>query len=90
MTAFSGSQPKLDFGSNSCARAIVAVNTSDSTDLTNGTCRGLLVGTAGAATIIDASGNTATLIPLQAGYNPIGVSRVFVTGLTAANLWALY
>jgi len=29
-------------------------------------------------------------VPLQAGYNPIGVQRVFATSLGAANIWALY
>lgn len=72
------------------ASKVVAVSANDSTDLPDGVCRSLLVGTAGAATIIDASGATATLIPLQAGYNPIGVTRVKATGLTAANIWALY
>lgn len=54
-------------------------------------CRALLVGTAGAATVTCADGSTvATLIPLQAGYNPISVMNVSATGLTAANIWALY
>lgn len=73
-----------------CSPWYVPVNTSDSADLTNGVCRGLLVGTAGAATLIDATGVTRTLVPLQQGYNPIGVQRVFASGLTAQNLWALY
>ncbi len=54
------------------------------------TCRGVLVGTAGAATVTDAGGVVATLIPLQAGYNPISIQLVSATGLTAANMWALY
>jgi hypothetical protein len=53
-----------------------------------GTCRALLVGTAGTATVIDAEGNTSTNIPLQVGYNPIRVSKV--TYGTAADVWALY
>jgi len=79
-------------GSNTTipAKRVVAVTANDDTDLPNGICRALLVGTDGAATIIDASGGTATLIPLQMGYNPIGVQRVKATGLTAANIWALY
>lgn len=51
-------------------------------------CRGLLVGTAGTATVIDASGATRTAIPLQAGYNPIRVKQVLNAG-TAADIWAL-
>lgn len=53
-------------------------------------CRGVLVGTAGAATVTDAGGNVRTLIPLQAGYNPISIQLVASAGLTAANMWALY
>lgn len=77
-------------GLSSPASKIVAVSANDDTDLPNGVCRALLVGTAGAATIIDASGNTCTLLPLQQGYNPIGITRVKATGLTASNIWALY
>ena len=77
-------------GLTSPGSKIVAVSANDSTDLPDGTCRALLVGTAGAATVIDAEGNTSLLIPLQAGYNPIRVSRVKSTGLTAANIWAIY
>lgn len=72
------------------ASAIIAVSAHDTNELTYGTCRGLLVGTAGAATVVDGEGNTATLVPLQAGYNPIRVKIVKSTGLTAANIWALY
>ena len=53
-------------------------------------CRALLVGTAGSATVTCSDGATATLIPLQAGYNPISITNVSATGLTAANIWALY
>lgn len=52
------------------------------------TCRCLLVGTAGTATVIDAEGNTSTNIPLQAGYNPLRLTQV--TFGTAADVWALY
>lgn len=69
---------------------IVAANASDSADLTHGVCTGLLVGTAGAASVVDACGNAAALIPLQVGYNHIAVKRILATGLTAANIWVLY
>jgi hypothetical protein len=72
------------------AIAVKAVTPSDTEDFPDGMARGLLVGTAGAATILPADGGQATLIPLQAGYNWIAVRRVFLTGLTAANIWALY
>lgn len=72
------------------ASKLAAANTSDTADLTGGVCRGLLVGTAGAATIIDGEGNVCEAVPLQQGYNPIGVQRIYATGLTASNIWALY
>ncbi len=62
----------------------------DNVDLPNGVCRGLLVGTAGAANIIDASGNACNSFPLQTGYNPIGATIIKSTGLLASNIWALY
>lgn len=68
------------------AGAIVQVSTG--VDLTSGICRALLVGTAGTATVVDAEGNTSMNIPLQAGYNPLRVSKV--TFGTAADIWALY
>jgi len=71
---------------------IRAVTKSDTVDVDkiNGMWpRALLVGTAGTATVIDATGATATSIPLQAGYNPISVRRVLNTG-TASDIWALY
>ncbi len=69
------------------------VTASDTVNVPLEVCRALLVGTAGNARIIDASGvdtGNTNLVPLQAGYNPIGVQRIFATGLTAANIWALY
>lgn len=75
------------------AAAVVLVSASDTVDLPRGPCRALLVGTAGAARIMDGEGTDtggSNLVPLQAGYNPIQVKRIFSTGLTAANIWALY
>lgn len=56
-------------------------------------CKGLLVGTAGAARVVWADGQDSggsNLVPLQAGYNPISVTRIYSTGLVASNIWALY
>lgn len=72
------------------ADTVVAVTASDSTDLPGGTCRGLLVGTAGAAKITDGVGNVVNAVPLQAGYNPLRVTRIWATGIVAANIFALY
>lgn len=54
-----------------------------------GTCRALLVGTAGTANLSDAEGAVLTNVPLQQGYNPIGVSALAAGG-TADDIWALY
>ena len=70
------------------AAKIVPMTANDSTDLPEGTCRALLVGTAGAADIIDASGTARSAVPLQQGFNPIGIQRIKSTNLTAANIWA--
>lgn len=71
------------------AAQILPVTKSDTNDLPNGTCRALLVGTPGTANLVDASGNVANSVPLQPGFNPIGVRRL-MTGGTADNVWALY
>ncbi len=73
-------------GSDASATRIVAIVAGTAFK----TCRGVLVGTAGAATVTDAGGVVATLIPLQQGYNPISIQLVSATGLVAANMWALY
>ncbi len=70
------------------ASDIVEVTKADS-DLPNGVCRGLLVGTAGTANLGKVDGNNVADVPLQAGYNPIAVKQVR-TGGTASNIWALY
>ena len=66
------------------------VTASDTVNLPGGACRSLLVGTGGAATLIAPNGSLRTAVPLQTGYNPIGALRVFSTGLTASDIWALY
>lgn len=71
------------------ASQLVPITLDDDTDLPDGVCRALLVGAAGTANLIDASGVERVSVPLQQGYNPIGVQRV-KTGGSAANIWALY
>jgi len=71
------------------ASRLVPVTPDDEADLPDGVCRALLAGAAGTANIIDASGAERTGVPLQQGYNPIGVQRV-LTGGSASDLWALY
>lgn len=71
------------------ASKIIGPLSAGASVLVGGTCRALLVGTAGTATVLDADGNTCTDIPLQAGYNPIQIQKLTALG-TAANVWALY
>lgn len=67
----------------------------DVVKLTKGTAlaktptRGLACGTAGTANLVDASGQTLTNFPLQAGYNPIAIVELS-SGGTADDIWALY
>lgn len=58
-------------------------------DLPDGECRALLVGTAGTANLMDATGEILADVPLQQGYNPLKVLQVRTSG-TADDIWALY
>lgn len=58
-------------------------------DLPDGICRGLLVGTAGTANLMDADGNIRANVPLQAGYNALSCKQVR-TGGTSSDIFALY
>jgi hypothetical protein len=51
-------------------------------------CDGLLVGTAGTATLVMVTGQVRTDVPLKEGYNPLQVIQVRNSG-TAADIWAL-
>jgi hypothetical protein len=51
--------------------------------------RGLWVGTAGTANLVDEAGNTCADFPLKEGYNPIRISQL-ETGGTADDIWGLY
>jgi hypothetical protein len=79
---FAGNSPGLESPAGKIAQV------SSGVDFSAGVCRGLLVGTAGTATVVDAEGNTATNLPLQQGYNPLRVSKV--TFGSASDVWALY
>jgi len=57
--------------------------------LPDGSCRALLVGTAGTANLMDMGGPVRANVPLQAGYNNLACRQVR-TGGTADNIWALY
>lgn len=76
------------------ALAVRAVTCSDTVDVDQVNNRwpvGLLVTTATAAKITDATGTDVALVPLTVGYNPICVRRVWATGTTTATgIFALY
>lgn len=63
--------------------------TKADSNLPDGACRGLLVGTAGTANLMDTTGAVLADVPLTAGYNPIQVLQVRTSG-TADDIWALY
>lgn len=71
------------------AERLEPVTKHDTNELTAGTCKALLVGTAGTANLVDAYGSTRTNVPLKEGYNPIRV-KIIKTGGTADDIWALY
>jgi hypothetical protein len=70
------------------ARTFVPVTKADA-NLAGDTCRGLLVGTAGTANLMQQDGTIRTNVPLQVGYNPLSVLQVRLGG-TASDIWALY
>lgn len=70
------------------ARFYVPV-TKGNAEFVDGACRGLLVGTAGTANLVDMKGVTRNNVPLQQGYNPLRCQKV-LTGGTAADIWAIY
>ncbi len=81
---------KLRTQLDSPAEDYILVVPSDTVDLPEGLCRGLLVGSAGAADLRNARGILREAVPLQLGYNPIRVKRVQSSNLVAGGIWALY
>lgn len=77
-----------NLASNASAAAYAPVTKADA-DLSGGTCRFLLVGTAGTANLMQSDGTIRTNVPLQLGYNPLRARQVR-TGGTAADIWAGY
>jgi hypothetical protein len=79
---------RADDASTASVRRYVPVTKANS-DLPNGPCRGLCVGTAGTANLTEVDGTPRDNFPLQPGYNPLEVKQVR-TGGTASDIWALY
>lgn len=77
---------KIPSTSTAPAQSIVALSASATAFPV---CRGLLVGTGGTADITDAKGNNVDGVPLQAGYNPLAITKLRALG-TAADVFALY
>ena len=75
--SFSG----LATGKDSPAEHCALVTPSDSTDLTNSS-RALLCSGAVVAKLTFVGGETVENVPLQQGYNPLRISRVWSTGTT--------
>lgn len=76
-------------GLESPATSAATVTPNDSTDLVN-TSRALLLSDAGTVTVdmVDVGSNIP--LPLQAGYNPVRVSRVYSTGTDSLTIVALW
>lgn len=72
------------------ARSVRAVAPSDVADLPDGIPKALLVGGAGAISIIAADDTAAVTIIVQAGVLSVRVKRVRLTGTTATSIVALY
>ena len=69
----------------------VAITPHDSTNFTEGTCRGIYVGGAGNIVVVKPGGSTVTFSGALAGtIIPIQAIRVNSTSTTATNLVALY
>jgi hypothetical protein len=79
--------PRIVDTSGSALHA-AAVTPSDTTDLTTN-ARGLLIATAGNLKVTMVGGEEITL-PVQAGYNPLQVSRVWAAGKTCGDVYALW
>lgn len=73
------------------ATKLRAVTPADGTDLPDGICRALFIGTAGDLVLLAAEDETAVLMPsVQAGILPVSTKRVLATGTTATGIVALY
>lgn len=69
----------------------VAITPHDSTNFTEGVCRGIYVGVGGNVVAITAKGQTVTFKGLEAGMIlPVKAKRVNSTDTTATDLVALY
>lgn len=75
-------------GMDSPANHAAAVTPNDSVDLAS-VPRALLVASAGNLKVTMKGGQEITL-PMQAGYNPLRVTRVWATGKTCGDVFAIW
>jgi hypothetical protein len=80
---------KTQSGLGAPADEWVPITPSDSTDLTY-IPRALYIGTAGALKAVDGTGTARTMANAVAGYHPLRPRRIYSTGTTATDIWALY
>jgi hypothetical protein len=80
--SLSSTEPSVDYA---------AVTPSDGTDLPDGVCRGLYIGSGGNLVVISQSGSTVTFTGVVTGsVLPIRAKRVKSTSTTASSIVALY
>jgi hypothetical protein len=72
------------------AEAVRSVTPNDTTDLPDGDCRAIFVGTAGDLVCNDGTGTEFTVTAYAGMILPVVVSRVKATGTTAGNILAMY
>ena len=82
---FSSHAPSLDGPAKNAA----AVTPNDSTDLTTA-ARALLLSAAGTVTVDMVGTGSNIALPLQAGINPVRVTRVYDTGTDSLTIVALW
>lgn len=71
-------------------QAVRSLTKSDSADLTDGPCRGLLVASAGTVNVTDMTGTQIDGVPLAAGIPLLLAIKRLRTGGTATSVFGLY
>lgn len=82
--------PYLNVNNIAPIEGAAAVTPSNTGSLTNGKCRGLYIGGAGAVAVQFEDGNTATFAAVPVGVLWVSCVQVLSTGTAATNILALY
>ena len=77
----------IQFESNP-AKVIIKLTSGVDFGATLGPTRGICVGTAGTATLVDAEGNVPVDFPLKEGDHPYRITKITLG--TAADVWGLW